>query len=92
MNRQREAFTLGFIPGLGLFLVTNFYDYTKMVRATCADCFLTFGVPFTMYGSGGFFTVTQYFWSGLAADSFAALVFSTGLGCIFSRLSTLLKK
>ena len=87
MIRNRIASALGFILGLGLFLIANYYDYEKMARATCADCFLTFGVPFTMYGSGGFVTVTRYFWSGITADLFTAFVFSVGLSCIANRLS-----
>jgi hypothetical protein len=87
MIRNRIASASGFILGLGLFLIANYYDYEKMARGGCADCFLTFGVPFTMYGSGGFVTVSHYFWSGITADLFVAFVFSVGLGCIFNRLA-----
>jgi hypothetical protein len=40
-----------------------------------------------MYGEGGYVGVTRYFWSGIAADSFVAIVFSIGLAQIFSSVS-----
>ena len=84
---KRIPFALGLILGLVLFLITNYYDYQRMLHSTCYDCFLTFGVPFRMYGEGGYVGVTRYFWSGIAADSFVAIVFSIGLAQIFSSVS-----
>lgn len=80
MIEKRIAFVAGFVLGIVLFLITNYQDYQKMLASTCDDCFLSFGIPFRIYGTGGFVGITRYFWSGIAADLFVALVFSVGLG------------
>lgn len=84
---KRVPFALGFILGLVVFLIANYYDYQRMFGTFCDDCFLTFGVPYRMYGTGGFVGVTRYFRGGIAADLFVAIVFSIGLAQIFSWMS-----
>ena len=71
-----------------LFVVVNYYDYQdqKMEVAHCFDCFLSFGVPFKMYSSGGFGGITRFLWLGIIADLLTGLVFSIGLGYICQRI------
>jgi hypothetical protein len=80
---NRKASTIGFISGLILIAGLNWYDYEQLKMVICDDCFLSFGVPFKMWGSGGFVGVTRFLWIGLIANILTWFIFSIGLGCVF---------
>ena len=78
-----KASTIGFISGLILIAFLNWYDNEQLKMVLCDDCFLSFGVPFKMRGSGGFVSVTRFLWIGLIANALTWSIFSVGLGCVF---------
>jgi hypothetical protein len=80
---NRKASTIGFISGLILIAGLNRYDYEQLKTVMCDDCFLSFGVPFRMWGSGGFVSITRFLWVGLIANVLTWFIFSIGLGCVF---------
>jgi hypothetical protein len=91
---QVKAKAIGFLLGLLLCGLVNFADYQSVYYSLpfCLDCFLSFGVPFTMCGTGGFATVTKFFWGGLTANIFVWFVFSFGLAQLSSNIVNRFRK
>jgi hypothetical protein len=78
-----RASTIGFLCGLLLCTGVNYFDYQGTYSEPwCFDCFLSFGVPFKMWGTGGFVGITKFHWGGLIANIFVWIVFSFGLSYI----------
>jgi hypothetical protein len=83
---RSKAFSAGFFSGLVLFVAANIYGYDRMNEIECFDCIVGFGLPFRLYETGGFFTVTRVLWHGFAADVLIAIGVSLMIGLLCSRL------
>lgn len=88
MSVKLKASTIGFILGLILIVGANLYDYEQ--RPLCLDCFLRFGVPFKMWGTGGI-GPDHFYWSGLIANALTWFIFSSGLGFVFQLVAEVAK-
>ena len=81
-----KAFYIGLLIGLLLFVAANIYNYDQMLEQGCCDCIVSFGLPFKLYETGGFFGETRILWDGLIADVLIAIPMSIGIGFICKRL------
>jgi hypothetical protein len=85
-------FCAGFVGGLLLFVAANVHSYRRMDRqplCSVADGWCSFGFPFEVYGTGGFITHTDVFWSGIVANTFIAVTASVLAGALCRKLTTL---
>jgi hypothetical protein len=62
-----------------------------MGETICFDCYYSYGVPFKMWGSGGFVGITEIFWFGLIANILIGIIFSIGLGSVFQKVRRIIK-
>lgn len=80
---KEKSFLIGFLFGLSLTVLTNYYDYQSENMFSCDDCILSLGYPFTFYREGGFVTIKEIVWVGLISDVFIAIIFSFIVGLLF---------
>jgi hypothetical protein len=66
-----------------VFVTANTVHFLR--RATCADCFFPYGLPFTLYHDGGFAGGAGFVWGGLAVDIGCVLVVALLVGCFWER-------
>ena len=81
---RRNAFRLGFLVSLVLFLWTNHNSYTHRYYGNCDDCFADWGYPFPMYETGGFAGLTTVLWPGFIANTVIAACAGVCLGLALS--------
>jgi hypothetical protein len=81
--QNSKASIIGFFCGVILVIGANLYDDSNMDGSFCFDCFVSYGFPFRMWGTGGLVGITKIFWLGLIADILIGIIFSIGLGCVF---------
>jgi|SRR5579862_7155352 len=55
--------------------------------ATCADCFLPHGIPFTFFHEGGYAGGAGFIWKGVVGDSLVILVLSIFFGWVWNKLA-----
>jgi hypothetical protein len=89
--RNSKASIIGSLCGIILVIGANLYDSSNMGETICFDCYRSFGVPFKMYGSGGIGHITEIFWLGLLTNFLIGIIFSIGLGCVFQKVSRIIK-
>lgn len=80
-----KSFGIGFAIGLLPFIWFNIYSYNHMDSVICPDCSVSFGFPFYLYETGGFFGLTIILWKGLIANVVIALCASICTGWILKR-------
>ena len=78
-----KIFFAGFMFGLFLFPVINYFSYLSFPKPYITHALHKFGFPFTVYADGGFEYTKQILWFGLIADILIALIFSFILGFVF---------
>jgi hypothetical protein len=83
---RSKPYVVSTLAVFSLFLAANYYSYLRMAQRSCADCFITFGFPFELWGEGGFVTVRTILWSGLIANISIAVWASILLGWAFKRV------
>jgi hypothetical protein len=81
-----SRFVAGFFSGLVVFIAMNLYSYARMA-CTMADGMCGFGLPFQIYETGGFVTITRIIWSGLFANSFIGITGSALLGLLYKQIA-----
>lgn len=83
---RNKGFIVGFLVGLLTFLVANLYSYYRMSNeSVLIDAYVSFGLPFTMYTSGGF-TGDVIIWRGLLANIVIVVSVSFLIGLLLKRL------
>jgi hypothetical protein len=65
--------------------VANYFHSRR--TATCADCFLPHGIPFTFFHEGGYAGGAGFVWKGVVGDSLVILVFGILLGWVWTKLA-----
>src|SRR5437763_483432 len=80
---RHNAFVVGFIGTLLLFIVANAYSFHA---TTIDDGFDTLGFPFDLWIAGGFQGIRHVLWRGLAADALLALNTGVNVGFLLSWL------
>ena len=81
-----KIFLIGFFGGLLLFFAANLLSYYRMrAEPTLIDAYVSFGLPFKFYASGGF-AGDAVLWSNLAANIVIALLASALLGWVSAKL------
>ena len=84
---QARSFEIGVSLGLVLFFLANGYSYYQMKWNTlCFDCFLSFGVPFHWYSSGGYFGTTIIHWWQVLGNSTVAIALCLVCGALTKNL------
>lgn len=83
---RSKGFIVGFLVGLLTFLVANLYSYYRMINEpVLIDAYVSFGLPFKMYTSGGF-TGDLIIWRGLLANIVIVVSVSFLIGLLLKRL------
>ena len=81
-----KIFFVGFMFGLLLFLMINYFSYLSFPKPYISHALHKFGFPFAVYADGGFEYTEQILWFGLIADILTALSFSFILGFVFRHI------
>jgi hypothetical protein len=63
--------------------LVNLLDYRRPVY--CADCTVTYGLPFTFMTEGGYVGIRRMLWIGLATDTALALAVGVAAGWAWTR-------
>jgi hypothetical protein len=71
-----SACALGIANNLNLWRTTN-----------CDDCFLPYGIPFTLYHEGGFAGIRKYVWTGIIGDILVVLAVGLAIGLVWNKLA-----
>jgi len=86
MRMRSRIFLVGFFAGLLLFFAANLLSYYRMkAEPALIDAYVSFGLPFKVYASGGF-AGDAVLWSNLVADVVIALSVSALLGWASAKL------
>jgi hypothetical protein len=81
-----KIFLIGFFGGFLLFFAANLLSYDRMkAEPVLIDAYVSFGLPFEFYASGGF-AGDAVLWSNLVADLVIALFASMLLGWVSAKL------
>jgi hypothetical protein len=83
---RSKIFLVGFFAGLLLFGAGNLLSYYWMkAKPALIDAYVSFGLPFKFYASGGF-AGDAVLWNNLVADLVIALSVSTLFGWASAKL------
>jgi hypothetical protein len=86
---------IGFLCGIILVIGANLLDIEMQDKynysAGCTDCVVSLGFPYPMFDHDGLVGIFKVFWLGIFANLFTWLIFSIGLGCVFQKVSRIIK-
>ena len=86
MSIRKKRFLTGFVNGVLIIIAANLYIYQRAIVHVCADCVVSFGIPLRFYFMGGF-VGEGIWWTGLIADTLAALCLGAALGWVWQQCS-----
>jgi hypothetical protein len=78
-----KVFNLGFIAGMLLLLIANYFTYLITASIDISHYTHKFGFPFSLYKWGGYSYEEGFLWLGLVANISIAVIFSFSIGLIF---------
>lgn len=82
-----RLFAAGFLGGLLLFAAANLYSYHQMgSERVLTDAYVGFGLPLTVYVTGGL-AGAAILWANLFANLALAVLASLALGWLVAKLS-----
>ena len=84
LNVSRTFVVVGFFLGVAFFVAANLYSY-QLAEPPCCDRSISFGIPFPLAETGGYFGGTRFIVPGVIADVIAALVASVVFAWLFAK-------
>jgi hypothetical protein len=84
-NRHVFPYVVGVLVSACVFVIINYKNFHR--PQSCNDCFLPYGVPFTIYQEGGFAGGAGFIWTGLVGNMVLMLVLGIVSGWILQKIS-----
>ena len=79
-----KSFRLGFVLGLGFWVVINLVERGSQLKRLCFDCDRGFGVPFRMFESESIGGNAHIVWAGVISNVVIFILSSFILGWLFN--------
>jgi hypothetical protein len=80
-----SRFGVSMFATLSVLVVINYFAYLQ--QSFCADCVVSYGLPFKFTEEGGFVTVRRFLWGGVVGDLVVVLATAAVITWAWKRFS-----